>query len=53
MDTIYEMWAVWYLTPANKLAGIEYLGTLQECVNFVQPRLYGCWAILPYDHAKE
>lgn len=53
MDTTFETWAVWYLTPAKKLVTIYYTGTLQECVNYVQPRQYGCWAILPYDHAKE
>lgn len=53
METIYKTWAVWSLTAVNRLAGVDYTGTLQECVNIVEARMYGCWAILPYDHTKE
>ena len=49
MDTLYKLWCVWYISSTNQLLNIEFIGKLSECVNFVEPRQYGCYAILPYE----
>lgn len=49
MNTTYNRWAVWYISTNKDLLYIDFIGDIQECINFVQPRKYGSWAILPYD----
>lgn len=49
MDSIYNRWAVWYISASNDLLYIDFIGDIQECINIVRPRRHGSWAILPYD----
>lgn len=49
METMHDLWAVWYVSQANQLLYIEGKGTLEECVRFVEPRQPGAYAILPYE----
>jgi hypothetical protein len=53
MDTIYRGWAVWYVSSQNELLYVEYVGTLENCVRFVEPRQCGVYAILPYEKTDE
>ena len=53
MATVQYLWAVWYITQDNTLSYIDYIGTLDECVNIVRARYYGVWALIPYDPPKE
>lgn len=49
METIQPLWCVWYVSQSNKLLHVEHKGALLDCVRFVEPRLHGAYAILPYD----
>lgn len=49
METISEKWCVWLIGSSRQLLNIEYVGSLDDCVRFVDPRCYGYYAIMPYD----
>lgn len=49
MDTLYKLWAVWYVSPTNGHLYIEGKGSLEECVRFVESRMLGEYAIMPYE----
>lgn len=53
MDTLYSRWAVWSLTSQGALMRREFIGSIEACIRFVEPRQYGSWAILPYDPKNE
>lgn len=53
IETMYKMWAVWYVNGDNKLSHIEGKGSLEECVRFVEPRLEGAYVIMPYTPLTE
>lgn len=47
METLYKKWSVLYISSEQKILSEEFSGTLEECVRFVEPRRYGCYAIKP------
>ena len=53
MDTLAKQWCVWLIGRKNHLLSIEFVGGLEECVRFVEPRCYGYYAIMPYDAPAE
>lgn len=53
METVVKYWAVWRVGSNNKLLCIEGKGCLRECVRFVEPRMAGAYAILPYEPIAE
>jgi len=49
MDTIAKQWCVWLIGSSRQLLNIEFIGSIDDCVRFVDPRCYGYYAILPYE----
>lgn len=49
METIAKQWCVWLIDSSNKLLNIEYKGSLEDCVVFVEISTYGYYGIMPYD----
>lgn len=40
-------YCIWYVSATGQLLYIDFTGTLQECVNIIEARFQGSWAILP------
>ena len=47
MDTLTKRWCVWSVSSSNHLMRVEFIGNLEECVRFVDPKCHGCYAIIP------
>ncbi len=49
MDTLAKQWCVWLIGSSHQLLNIEFIGSLDDCVRFVDPRCYGHYVIMPYE----
>lgn len=47
MDTITQLWQVWYVTADRHLLYCDFTATLVECVRVIEARQQGAWAIIP------
>lgn len=53
MDTLAKQWCVWLISSSHQLLNIELIGSIEDCVRFVEPRLYGYYAIMPYEAPED
>lgn len=37
----------------HNLLNIEFIGSLDDCVHFVEPRCYGYYTIMPYEAPED
>lgn len=49
MNTLCKQWCVRLVGGSNHLLQVEFIGKLEECVRFVEPRCHGRYAILPHE----